>query len=369
MKGIRNGWMAACVCWGVCGLVSAQEFTLEGRVPGMRDGVNVALLCNHKTLVKTRVKDGAFRLRGSVARPEVGTLVTNNLDLVQQHGWPTDSICWTYTNVFVDNVPMTVQAGSYADMRVDFACTPSFRITGGEVQEDFNTYHLMLYRRSGGDARKAQAMREEVAREFIQGHPHSAVSLLFANAWLERAYSLTREEVDALAGSITSVPADTARYAEFLRLADRARKAAAGSGVVDLALTDTLGKPCNLRGVIPAGKLVLVDFWASWCGMCLAAMPDIKVLYERYAPDFAVIGVSCDEKEEAWRGAMARKPMPWPEFRLTPQGYKDFFSKYGVGNGVPYYMLVAPDGRVLRKPGGVEDIRKVLENHFKRDSK
>ena len=369
MKGIRNGWMAACVCWGACGFVSAQEFTLEGRVPGMRDGVNVALLCNHKTLAETRVKDGAFRLRGSVVRPEVGTLVTNNLDLVQQHGWPTDSICWTYTDVFVDNVPMTVQAGSYADMRVDFACTPSFRITGGEVQEDFNTYHLMLYRRSGGDARKAQAMREEVAREFILGHPHSVVSLLFANAWLERAYSLTREEVDALVGSITSVPADTARYAEFLRLADRARKAAAGSGVVDLALTDTLGKPCNLRGVIPAGKLVLVDFWASWCGMCLAAMPDIKKLYERYAPDFAVIGVSCDEKEEAWRGAMARKPMPWPEFRLTPQGYKDFFSKYGVGNGVPYYMLVAPDGRVLRKPGGVEDIRKVLENHFKRDSK
>ena len=64
MKGIRNGWMAACVCWGACGFVSAQEFTLEGRVPGMRDGVNVALLCNHKTLAETRVKDGAFRLRG-----------------------------------------------------------------------------------------------------------------------------------------------------------------------------------------------------------------------------------------------------------------------------------------------------------------
>ena len=37
MKGIRNGWIAACACWGACGFVSAQEFTLEGRVPGMRD--------------------------------------------------------------------------------------------------------------------------------------------------------------------------------------------------------------------------------------------------------------------------------------------------------------------------------------------
>ena len=227
----------------------------------------------------------------------------------------------------------------------------------------------MLYRRSGGDARKAQAMREEVAREFIQGHPHSAVSLLFANEYLERAYALTREEVDSLAACILSVPADTARHAEFLRLVDRARKASAGSGVVDLALEDTLGKPCNLCEVIPVGKLVLVDFWASWCGMCLGAMPDIKELYEQYAPDFAVIGVSCDEKVDAWRGAMERRPMPWPEYRLTPQGFKDFFSKYGVGNGVPYYMMVAPDGRVLRKPGGVEDIRRVLENHFKRDSK
>ena len=110
MKGILNGWIAACACWGACGFASAQEFTIEGRVPGMRDGVSVALLCNHETLAETRVKDGVFRLQGSVARPEVGTLVTNNLDLVQQHGWPKDSICWTYTDVFVDNVPMTVQA-------------------------------------------------------------------------------------------------------------------------------------------------------------------------------------------------------------------------------------------------------------------
>ena len=369
MKGILNGWIAACACWGACGFASAQEFTIEGRVPGMRDGVSVALLCNHETLAETRVKDGAFRLQGSVARPEVCTFITNNMELVQQHGWPTDSICWTYTDVFVDNVPMTVQADSYADMRQDFNCTPSFRITGGEVQEDFNAYNLMVYQRSGGDAKKARTVREQAAREFIKSHPHSAVSLLFANECLERAYALTREEVDSLAACILSVPADTARHAEFLRLVDRARKASAGSGVVDLALEDTLGKPCNLCEVIPVGKLVLVDFWASWCGMCLGAMPDIKELYEQYAPDFAVIGVSCDEKVDAWRGAMERKPMPWPEYRLTPQGFKDFFSKYGVGNGVPYYMMVAPDGRVLRKPGGVEDIRRVLENHFKRDSK
>ena len=105
MKGKLNGWIAACACWGACGFASAQEFTIEGHVPGMRDGVSVALLCNHETLAETRVKDGAFRLQGSVARPEVCTFITNNMELVQQHGWPTDSICWTYTDVFVDNVP------------------------------------------------------------------------------------------------------------------------------------------------------------------------------------------------------------------------------------------------------------------------
>ena len=360
-------FLSACVV--ACEAVQAQRFTLEGRMPGLRDGVEVVLLAEEagrETLAEGVAKDGAFRLQGRVAYPQLCTLITNNLKLVEQNGWPADSICWTYNDVFVDNVPMTVEAARYADMRQDFACTPAFRIKGGEVQEDFNEYNLMLYRRSGGDMGKARQMADAVAREFIKTHPRSVVSLYFANQYLERGYGMTAAEVDSLAACITSVPADTARHAEFLRRVDRARKAAAGGRVVDLALTDTLGRDCNLCGVIPEGKFVLVDFWASWCGMCLAAMPDIKALLEQYAPRFAVVGVSCDEKEDAWRGAMARRPMPWPEYRLTPQGYKDFFSKYGVGNGVPYYMMVAPDGRVLKTPRGADEIRKILEVQLER---
>ena len=114
-----------------------------------------------------------------------------------------------------------------------------------------------------------------------------------------------------------------------------------------------------------AEEYVLVDFWASWCGMCLAAMPDIRKLEKQYQGDFVVIPVSCDLKPEAWRNAMKKHNMPEPQYILTKQGYDDFFHKYQVGNGVPYYTLIAPDGKVMKAPSGTEEIATVMEHYCK----
>jgi thiol-disulfide isomerase/thioredoxin len=112
--------------------------------------------------------------------------------------------------------------------------------------------------------------------------------------------------------------------------------------------------------VVPRGKYVLIDFWASWCGMCLHAMPEVAEIAKDFNDIFCVIGVSIDTKDAAWRKAMEKHPEPWPQYITTKQGYQDLFDKYQVGNGVPYYLLVAPDGKVITSPEHPSDVREYL---------
>lgn len=350
-------------------LLQAQErgFVLKGCVPGMKDGVNVALLSEEDSLfaiiAETKIKDGCFELRGKVKHPIKCTMTTNNLDMVEQNKWSMDSVYWTYTPVFVDNVEMKVETDHYKNIPSDWGVTPAFRIVGGEVQTDYTALERMRYEAAKGEVQNLENMEFELIWKFILSHPHSVVSVYHANRILQRGYNLTLQQVEQLDNAITDVSADPERFALFKERIQYAKQTTVGGSLVDLELADVQGNVTHLSEVVPKGKFVLVDFWASWCGMCLYAMPQIKELEGRYRGDLVVIAVSCDQNLKAWKSAMEKKNMPWPQYVLTKQGYDDFFHKYQVGNGVPYYTLIAPDGKVMKAPSGPDGIEAVLK-HF-----
>lgn len=318
-----------------------REFTVKGTV-NMPDGYTVGICCHTDTAYSVEVangiiKDGKFLLKGKMEQAQPGTLMTNNLALVDKNHWPTDSIRWTYTDIFLS--PNEV----YVDKNL--------HVTGGQIQTDWNEY-------------QALSQSEDKEWKFIDTHPHSVISVYLANNLLKRGYNLTKEQVAHLEKTITSVPADPKRMAEFQQRLAYAKKTTRGADLVDLELKDVNGKLCHLVDVVPKhNKYVLVDFWASWCGICIAAMPEIKKLSETYKNKFEVIAVSIDTKEDAWRKAMEKHPEPWAQYITTPNGYKDLFDKYQVGNGVPYYIILTPDGKVLNSPSHPDAVREILEKY------
>lgn len=337
---MHKALLSLTLCLG-CLTAGAQDrgFSIHGNV-NLPDGYSVGLVCHTDTafsveMANGTIKDGRFLLTGKVDHPLSGTLMTNNLDLIEKNQWPMDSVRWTYTDVFVSN----------NDIYVD----PALNVTGGMVQKDFNEYQAMK-----GEGRDWT---------FITSYPSSVVSVYLANNMLQRGYNLTKEQVELLENSITDVPDDPKRMEEFRQRIAYAKKTTKGGSLVDLELKDTKGKVRNLLKVMPQNKFVLVDFWASWCGICIASMPEIKEIAEQYKDKMDVIGVSIDTKEDAWRKAMAKHPEPWPQYITTAKGYKDLFDKYQVGNGVPYYLMVAPDGTVLSSPPAPEDIREIMEKY------
>lgn len=94
------------------------------------------------------------------------------------------------------------------------------------------------------------------------------------------------------------------------------------------------------------GKVVVLDFWASWCGPCRAEMPDVKKIWSKYnGKQFVMIGVNLDRDERAFKSYMKEQGITWPQF-FDGGGWNNKIARlYGV-RAIPYAVLIDQDGVV-----------------------
>ena len=134
--------------------------------------------------------------------------------------------------------------------------------------------------------------------------------------------------------------------AEQLQPKDSPKMAFVGQQYSDLEMADQDGKMHKLSELVGEGKWVLVDFWASWCGPCRAEMPNVLEAYNKYhAKGFEVIGVSFDEKKEAWVKAIGQLKMPWLQISDL-KGWQCAAAALHKIDAIPDNILIDPQGKI-----------------------
>ena len=124
------------------------------------------------------------------------------------------------------------------------------------------------------------------------------------------------------------------------------RKLEALGKPLDIKFTAVDGREVDVNKM--PGKVVLIDFWATWCGPCVAEIPNVKKAYDKlHGKGFEIVGISFDSDKDKLKEFVQEKDMPWPQY-FDGAGWGNKFGKQFGINGIPTMWLVDKKG-VLRE--------------------
>jgi thiol-disulfide isomerase/thioredoxin len=99
------------------------------------------------------------------------------------------------------------------------------------------------------------------------------------------------------------------------------------------------------------GKIILLNFWATWCGPCKAEIPSLVELQEQYEEDLVVLGFSVDDPVEKMRPYAAQYKINYP--LLVGNGREDVQEAFGPLFGIPVSVIIGRDGKIAKKHSGI----------------
>jgi peroxiredoxin len=120
-----------------------------------------------------------------------------------------------------------------------------------------------------------------------------------------------------------------------------------GSKFPDFDEKDITGKALSIGQY--KGKVVLVDFWATWCGPCVAELPNVLKAYEKYhSAGFEIVGISLDKEEQKLKDFIKTKNMTWVQYCDSKGWQSKLAGKYGI-NSIPATYLLDGEGKIIAK--------------------
>ena len=192
---------------------------------------------------------------------------------------------------------------------------------------------------------KAQAEREAKRNEFIEAHPSYPVSAALVAQYAFNPFTYSLEQFDKQYALLANNP-DTTHINFIKKNLTYFRTHANGTMYTDFTGETKDGKTVSLSSLLKPGKMMLIDFWASWCGPCRSAIPKVKAMAKENASKLEVLSCSVDEKKDAWLKAEKEEAMPWTQLWLPMSKLKDASLAYSVYS-IPRLVLIGTDGKVI----------------------
>ncbi|MBR2628331.1 MAG: AhpC/TSA family protein, partial [Alistipes sp.] len=210
-----------------------------------------------------------------------------------------------------------------------------------------------------------------LCQNYIRQHPDKLISayLLSGTGSLDDMIEYADMINDDVRNSPFSVIFQNIETAKEKRLKKQRQEESLAQGVdtstSDFTLFDTEGNPFSLSSL--RGKWVVLDFWATWCGPCIASMPHLKDYYQKYAGKFEIIGIASESKEATWVKMVKDMELPWINV-INPQNStkeKDLTNVYGI-EGFPTYIILNKEGKIHKEYLGAQpDFYKELDTILK----
>lgn len=195
-----------------------------------------------------------------------------------------------------------------------------------------------------------------ISENYYNANKDNLFGAYFGVEWLKWADPL---KVDSLLAEAPEPFKNSVRAKRYIDFAHLRAKTATGNPFADFNGADAKGNPIKFSSLIAPGKFTIVDFMASWCPYCIKDMPKLKDIYSRFKDKGVnIVSVAVRDEPEATAGAIARHGIEWD---VVFDAQKRPYDLYGF-SGIPHYMLIGPDGKIVARSMKLSDIEAKLNN-------
>ncbi len=344
-------FLISCFCLLSCGNQDKDSFTIAGEIKGINQGN--ALLYNleetgPQLIDSSKIDNGKFSFKGKIKFPEMVLLKVDG----NRAG-----------------ISFFLEAGKIR-FKASADSLNGATITGSESNDLYQKFHTEMHRydeqsrnildrymqaKSNSDTSLMSKLydansdvdKERIifTRDFVKQNRGSNVAIYIAATQL--IYSMEAEDLEQISAAFPPRLKDS----KYLKLLSNQIKAlnqvSIGQPAPNFTLNDVNNHPVRLSDF--KGKIVLVDFWASWCKPCREEHPDLITVYQKYKDkQFDILSVSIDEDMTLWKDAVKLDKLSWTQVSDLKGLNNVALKQYGVVK-IPSNVLIDKSGIILAR--------------------
>lgn len=328
---------------------SPDGFIIKGKIDGKdNEQVKLMKLQGGAWAVEdsATIANGRFVLNGMLELPELRAVVMGKQELVTQFFAEKGSIEMA---VDADSVGNTKISGSSANELYEVFKDELKKLSADAdaLQQRFNKARMKGDEDGQNVARtEFEAMIENqkvYTKNFVKENSASAVAPFVA--WWQLSEQMKSKDIDEMLANFDESIMESIYVKELQKISVDKKALEVGVVAPDFTMNNQDGEPVTLSSF--RGKIVLIDFWASWCAPCRKENPNVVKLYDRYKDKgFDIIGVSLDRDKSAWLQAIENDKLTWTHVSDLKDWNNAVAKLYRV-RSIPHTVLLDSEGRIV----------------------
>jgi peroxiredoxin len=194
-----------------------------------------------------------------------------------------------------------------------------------------------------GDSIQTEMIK--LQKNFIKDHPASYVTPSFV---ISLSYEMEANEIESMVNGLDTTIAALPQMKDLKERVRIMKAVSVGQKAPDFTLSDQSGNPVVLSSKF-GPKLLLIDFWASWCQPCRQENPNVVKVYNEYhKKGFDIVGVSLDKTKDAWVKAISDDKLAWTHVSDL-QYWNNAAAKLYAVNSIPANFLLDETGTIIAR--------------------